>query len=87
MHAMFSWANWLRLFGRNKPAASPRNGRRVTPRKRAQDFADYGTAFGLDLSLSGDTTAAKPAVEATLAETAVKRPSLPGVSKAAPSVR
>jgi hypothetical protein len=85
MHAMFSWANWLRLFGR-KPTATLRNGRRVTPRKHAQDFADFGTAFGLDLSLSGDT-AIKPTVEAATVKEIVKATPLAAATKAATPAR
>lgn len=50
------WAS--RWFGRLKPGAA---GRRA--RDRGPDFADLGTAFGLDLSLAGsaDSTPSKPA--------------------------
>jgi hypothetical protein len=42
-----AWANLIRWFG------GPRR-RRVA---RRQDFADHGTAFGLDLSLAPDVMA------------------------------
>lgn len=45
------WARWL---GRFKPGARVRSGAPVT------DFADYGTAFGLDLSLSASASASSP---------------------------
>lgn len=49
MNTRFSWAGWLTLLSRKKPATKAR--------KRQQDFADYGTAFGLDLSLTSQAQA------------------------------
>ncbi|BDI07152.1 hypothetical protein [Sphaerotilus microaerophilus] len=43
------WTHWL---GRLKPGARVRQNARRVP-----DFADYGTAFGLDLSLSASAAA------------------------------
>jgi hypothetical protein len=41
MHTHRSWANWMRWFSL----------RRSKPRGE-HDFADYGTAFGLDMSMA-----------------------------------
>jgi hypothetical protein len=57
------WTHWL---GRLKPGARARQNAR-----RAPDFADYGTAFGLDLSLSASAAAASaraPGVAASTTE-------------------
>ena len=40
-----SWTTWLRWFHRS------RRSRRSTP-----DFADYGTAFGLDMSMATESS-------------------------------
>lgn len=45
--SLHSWARWLDLFRRPARRRSAR---------RTPDFADYGTAFGLDLSLSNPAT-------------------------------
>ncbi len=45
--SLHSWARWLDLLKR--PA-------RRRPSRRVPDFADHGTAFGLDLSLSSPVT-------------------------------
>lgn len=57
------WTHWL---GRLKPGARARHNARRVP-----DFADHGTAFGLDLSLSASavaTSARAPGVAASTAE-------------------
>jgi hypothetical protein len=36
-----AWTRWFRLWGPKRPAI-----------RRVDDFADYGTAFGLDMSLA-----------------------------------
>ena len=40
------------MLSRKSKPATP--GKRMAARKRPRDFADYGTAFGLDMSLSND---------------------------------
>jgi hypothetical protein len=52
MSTLFSWPSWLKVLGRKSPVATV--GKRPVTRKRQQDFADYGTAFGLDMSLSSE---------------------------------
>jgi hypothetical protein len=53
-----SWFHWTTWFsGRSKRAAA---------RHKADDFADYGTAFGLDLSMDPQgTPSARPAAQPT----------------------
>ena len=50
MSTLFSWSTWTRLFGRK--ATPVKAIKRPVTRKQQQDFADYGTAFGLEMSLS-----------------------------------
>ncbi len=57
------WTHWL---GRLKPGARARQNARRVP-----DFADHGTAFGLDLSLSASAATASaraPGIAASTAE-------------------
>ena len=49
--SLHPWARWLELLKRPT---------RRRPVNRQPDFADYGTAFGLDLSLSGPATRPVP---------------------------
>jgi hypothetical protein len=55
MSTLFSWSRWLGLFGRK--SAPAKAGKRPATRKHQQDFADYGTAFGLEMSLSNQAAA------------------------------
>lgn len=59
-----SWFHWTTWF-------SDRS-RRKAERRKAEDFADYGTAFGLDLSM--DPTA-KPSDRPSAQPTPTKAPS------------
>lgn len=59
-----AWTRWFRLWGPKRPAV-----------RRVDDFADYGTAFGLDMSLAAsqsDMPAAMPAAVAP--STVVEQP-------------
>jgi len=47
------WTSWFRLWGAKRPA-----------RNKLDDFADYGTAFGLDLSLAASEAQTPPPVAA-----------------------
>lgn len=62
--AWANWKNWLGTYRR--------------PAHRGRDFADYGTAFGLDMSLSAATTA-------EAASTATAQPQSPAKTATAPS--
>lgn len=44
-----AWTRWMRWFSRRRRAA-----------RHSHDFADYGTAFGLDMSLAAQPTALTP---------------------------
>jgi hypothetical protein len=51
-----AWTRWFRLWGPKRPNV-----------RRVDDFADYGTAFGLDMSLAAsqaDMPGAMPAMAA-----------------------
>jgi hypothetical protein len=75
MSTLFSWSNWLRLLGRKPaPAKTPtKTVKRAVTRKRQPDFADYGTAFGLDMSLSNQQPAAQEASQMAATKKAGKK--------------
>ncbi|MEY8879291.1 MAG: hypothetical protein AB9M60_22455 [Leptothrix sp. (in: b-proteobacteria)] len=73
MRAWFSWAILRQRFVRDTPEA--RRARRAVDPAHTQDFADYGTAFGLDMSIGGLTplanhATAEPATAAMSAHSA-----------------
>lgn len=55
MYARRKWANWFRWLTMRP---------RTTARRRSLDFADHGTAFGLDLSLTPPVTHEKKSTAA-----------------------
>lgn len=68
MSLSIRWTRWLRLFSwRHQPLR--RNPRRVA----AEDFADCGTAFGLDLSMSAQPARTEPAERGAVATSAPAR--------------
>ncbi len=54
MRAWMAWTRWFKRKDTVKTAA----GRK----RRVPDFADYGTAFGLDMSMTPDTPPLRPMV-------------------------
>jgi hypothetical protein len=64
MSAWMAWTQWFKRKDRNTVKTA--SGRK----RRVPDFADYGTAFGLDLSLTPDV----PPVARSAAVEAVKPP-------------
>ncbi len=58
LSSWFHWSTWFA--GRSRRAAE---------RRKAEDFADYGTAFGLDMSMdSQDKSAPRPSAHPTPAK-------------------
>lgn len=51
-----NWKNWLGTYRR--------------PVQRSHDFADYGTAFGLDMSLGAETVTTSTATNQNATQTA-----------------
>ncbi len=54
MRAWMAWTQWFKRKDTVKTAA----GRK----RRVPDFADYGTAFGLDMSMTPETPPLRPVV-------------------------
>jgi hypothetical protein len=56
--SLSGWFNWSSWFSSRS--------RRAAERRKAEDFADYGTAFGLDMSLDHQSeSATRPAADPT----------------------
>ncbi|ACB33217.1 hypothetical protein Lcho_0945 [Leptothrix cholodnii SP-6] len=82
MSTLFSWSRWLGFFGRKaKPVKA---GKRPAVRKHPQDFADYGTAFGLEMSLTNQ--AASDQIEAPASKPGRKAKTKPGKAVAREAV-
>lgn len=77
MNVWMAWTAWFKRPGSRK---ARRSARRI-PR----DFADYGTAFGLDLSLTPETAKPNEAGQAAAARGAA--PALPVATPIAASGR
>ena len=62
-----SWFHWSTWFGDRA--------QREAERRKADDFADYGTAFGLDLSMDPQPSASapRPATQPTPAKAPTER--------------
>lgn len=68
---MSAWMTWTNWFKRRKTVTTAAGRKRRVP-----DFADYGTAFGLDLSMTPEVppTRAVPATDTAAVQAAVPVP-------------